>query len=63
MLSYLNEEGTLKTTGFERYTVRVGADFSPKWLDFGANVNYAPHSRFLGSENLTNNIMSGTPRC
>lgn len=56
-LSYLNEEGTLKTTGFERYTVRVGADFSPKkWLDFGANVNYAhTDSQFLGSEGTANN--------
>ncbi|MFR0773737.1 MAG: hypothetical protein ACLSH3_08050 [Alistipes finegoldii] len=56
-LSYLNEEGTLKTTGFERYTVRVGADFSPKkWFDFGANVNYAhTDSQFLGSEGTANN--------
>lgn len=51
-LSYLNEKGTLKTTGFKRYTARVGADFSPrKWLDFGANINYAhTNSQFLGAE-------------
>ena len=55
-LSYLNEEGTLKTTGFERYTVRRRG-FSPKkWLDFGANVNYAhTDSQFLGSEGTANN--------
>ena len=37
--------------------MRVGADFSPKkWLDFGANVNYAhTDSQFLGSEGTANN--------
>jgi TonB-linked SusC/RagA family outer membrane protein len=56
-LSYLNEEGTLKTTGFKRYTARVGADFTPKpWLDFGANINYAyTDSQFLGSEGTSTN--------
>ncbi len=56
-LSYLDEKGTLKTTGFKRFTGRVGADFSPKkWLDFGANINYAHTiSDFLGSEGTANN--------
>lgn len=64
-LSYLNEEGTLKTTGFERYTVRVGADFSPKkWFDFGANVNYAhTDSQFLGSKARPTTPMSGIRPC
>ncbi len=55
-LGYLNEQGTLKTTGFKRYTARVGASFSPKkWFDFGADVNYSnSDSRFLGSDGTTN---------
>ncbi len=55
-LSYLDEDGTLKTTGFRRYTVRVGTDFSPfKWLDLGVNVNYAnSRSDFLGSTGTEN---------
>ena len=56
-LSYLDEKGTLKTTGFKRYTGRVGVDFTPKkWLDFGANMSYAhTNSDFLGSEGTSNN--------
>lgn len=55
-LSYLNEDGTLKTTGFKRYTARVGADFKPyKWLDFGLNMNYSnSRSDFLGSSGTEN---------
>ena len=50
-LSYLDEDGTLKTTGFRRYTARVGADFKPyEWLDFGLNMNYSnSRSDFLGA--------------
>lgn len=57
-LSYLNEQGTLQTTGFKRYTARVSAEFTPlKWLDFGVNLNYSnSRSDFLGAEtsNITN---------
>lgn len=55
-LGYLDEQGTLKTTSFKRYTARVGATFSPKkWFDFGADVNYTnSDSRFLGSDGTTN---------
>lgn len=55
-MSYLDEQGTLATTGFKRYTGRAGADFSPKkWLDFGININFA-HTRsdFLGSDGTQN---------
>ena len=35
------------------YGARVGADSRPRWLDFGANVNYAhTDSQFLGSEGI-----------
>lgn len=55
-LSWLNEEGTLATTGFTRYTLRVGADFKPKeWMNFSADVNYAnTDSQFLGADGSTN---------
>ena len=54
--SYLDEEGTLKTTGFERFTGRVGLDVTPKkWLDMGMNLNYAhSNSDFLGASGSEN---------
>ena len=56
-LSYLDEKGILKTTGFTRYTIRAGADMSPKkWFDMGASINYShSDSQFLGSDGTTNN--------
>jgi len=55
-IGYLDEKGTLKTTGFKRFTARVNTDFSPrKWLDFGVNLNYAyMNSDFLGATGSTN---------
>jgi len=58
-LSYLNEEGTITTTSFRRFTARVGAGFTPyKWLDFGLNVNYSnSRSDYLGATGTeANNI-------
>ena len=54
--SYLDEEGTLKTTGFTRYTLRTGVDITPKdWLEMGTNISYAyTDSRFLGASGSTN---------
>lgn len=56
-MSYLDEKGILKTTGFKRYTIRAGADTSPKkWFNLGANINYShSDSEFLGSDGTTNN--------
>ncbi len=57
-LSCLDEDGTLKTTHFRRYTARVNADFTPKeWFDFGLNLSYADtRSDYLGASgsNITN---------
>ena len=49
--NYLDEEGTLKTTGFERYSIRAGLDITPKeWFELGANLSWAyTDSRYLGS--------------
>lgn len=55
-ISYLDEKGTLKTTGFKRFTGRIGADFTPKeWITYGGNISYAnTRSDFLGSTGTTN---------
>lgn len=56
-LGYLDEQGTLKTTGFKRYSARVGMQASPKeWFDFGSDISYSyTDSRFLGSDGSSNN--------
>ena len=55
-VSYLDEDGTLKTTGFKRYSARAGLDLNPtEWLDMGVNVNYSyTDSRYLGSSGTEN---------
>ncbi len=41
-MSYLNEDGLLKETSFERYTGRVNVDMKPKeWLNIGLGANYS----------------------
>jgi TonB-linked SusC/RagA family outer membrane protein len=41
-LAYLNEEGLLETTDFERISGRIGAELKPKeWLNYGGNVNFS----------------------
>ncbi len=58
-LSYLDEEGVLKSTQMKRYTGRVSYDTAPKhWFKGGMNANFA-HSqansnRFTGS--ATSNV-------
>ncbi|MBR8535333.1 TonB-dependent receptor [Carboxylicivirga sediminis] len=40
--AYLEEEGLLKNTNFERFSGRVGAEFETKpWFNYGGNVNFA----------------------
>lgn len=55
-LNYVNEQGTLKTTGFTRYGGRIETSFHPKdWLDFDMQVNYAnSKTNFLGASGSTN---------
>lgn len=39
-LGYLNEKGYVRNTGFERYSARLNANFTPtKWFKGGINVN------------------------
>jgi len=58
-LSYLDENGTIKTTEFRRITARAGAEFTPyNWLEFGLNANYSnSRSDYLGASGTeANNI-------
>lgn len=49
-IAYLNEEGLLKTTNFERISGRIGAELTPEeWLNYGGNVSFAKtDTKFLG---------------
>ena len=61
-LGYLNEDGVIDYSGYERITARLRAEQQlTKWLKVGANVNYN-HSRQKSNPNLdgsagANNIM------
>ena len=56
-LAYLNDDGLLKTTNFERISGRIGAEIEPKeWLTYGGNVNFSKtESNYLGYEGTTSN--------
>ncbi|MCI2083147.1 MAG: SusC/RagA family TonB-linked outer membrane protein [Bacteroidales bacterium] len=55
-LGYLNENGTLKTTDFKRYTGRMNMDFTPNdHFVIGLNYSYShTDSDFLGATGSTN---------
>ena len=39
-IGYLNNQGTIRGQGYERFTANLKSDFQPyKWLNFGAGVN------------------------
>ncbi len=63
---YLNNEGIVANTGYERYTARLRADYqAKKWLKLGGNVSYA-HGRTNsstgeGSTNSTGNVFAFLP--
>lgn len=53
---YLNDEGIVAASGFERYSTRLRASYQAKsWLLFGANVSYAyaEYDRTSGSSGYT----------
>ena len=51
-LGYLNEDGIIEYSGFERISGRVRADYQlKKWLKLGANVNYV-HSHTTSNPNM-----------
>ena len=57
---YLNEEGIIKPSGFERFTSRIKADYQAKeWLKVGANVGFV-HSTTESNPNLSNDQLGST---
>lgn len=51
-VSYLDEDGVIEHSGYERVAARVRADYQAKnWLKFGANVGYT-NSRTESNANL-----------
>lgn len=63
---YLNNEGIVKATGYERYTARLRADYNAKkWLKVGGNAlythSYANVSESEGSSNSSGNMFAIIP--
>ena len=55
-LGYLNEEGLLKTTSFDRYSGRMNIDSKvTKWLKAGMNANYSRNESNTALENSSYN--------
>lgn len=53
-INYLDEDGVIDYSGYERVSARVKADFQAKpWLKLGANINFA-HSRTSSTPSLSN---------
>ena len=50
---YLNEDGIIEYSGYDRISARVRADYQlKKWLKLGANVNYV-HSNTTSNPNMS----------
>jgi hypothetical protein len=48
---YLNNEGIVEATGYERYTARLRADYmAKKWLKVGGNASYTHSESMTSSE-------------
>lgn len=59
-VSYLNEDGIIKHSGYERLSARVRADYQAKnWLKFGANVGYT-NSQTESNANLNSSDYGST---
>lgn len=54
-LGYLNDQGIIPESGYERYSMRANGDYQVnKWLKMGANFNYAySNSRYPGDQTAT----------
>ena len=65
---YLNEDGVIDYSGYERYTGRLKADYQAKeWLKVGMNVGYS-HSKTTSNPNMSTewgstNLMYYTSMC
>ena len=57
-LAYLNEDGIIEYSGFERWTARARADYKiKKWLKIGANVGFV-NSKTTSNPNLGTSLGS-----
>ena len=57
-LGYLNEDGIIEYSGFERWTARARADYKiKKWLKIGANVGFV-NSKTTSNPNLGTSLGS-----
>ncbi len=55
-IGYLNEDGVIDHSGYERFTARVKADFQArKWLKLGTNIGYV-HSNTKSNPNLDTSL-------
>lgn len=55
---YLNEDGIIEYSGFERLNARIKADYqAKKWLKIGANVAYV-HSNQMSNPNMDTSLGS-----
>ena len=55
-LGYLNDEGIIKNSSFERITARLKADYQiKKWLKLGANIGFV-HSSQTANANLATSL-------
>ena len=66
-VGYLNEDGIVDNSGYERISARIKADYqAKKWLKLGANVGYIHSSQDLdvglGTSTYTNNLFYYTSR-
>ncbi len=54
--SYLNDQGVIKKSGFDRLSTRLNVDYQLKpWLKLGANLSYSNvESRYPGEQTATN---------
>lgn len=59
-LGYLNEDGIIDNSSFERFTGRLKADYDvTKWFDVAVNVGYV-HSKMISNPNLSNDAGNST---
>lgn len=60
-LGYLNEDGIIKNSGYDRISARIKADYqAKKWLKLSANVGYI-HSNQESNPNMSDRSDSSNP--
>lgn len=59
-VGYLNEDGIIEYSGYERLTARLKADYqAKKWLKIGGNVSYT-HSQTVSNPNMSSSEYGST---